>query len=129
MLVMVTHEEVCATKTSALHDFVDITDRVQEVVATSGIIGGRATVFTRADLCPLLVNERESGLLKDIRRAVERVSGNGSMHPPSTIGSKSVVFPVVDGRLRLGTWQRLLLFELEGAAEREIVVQVVGEGG
>jgi thiamine phosphate synthase YjbQ (UPF0047 family) len=37
------------------------------------------------------------------------------------------VIPVVDGALRLGTWQRLLLVELEGASDRAILIQLVGE--
>ncbi|MFP5298258.1 MAG: YjbQ family protein [Actinomycetota bacterium] len=124
---MLTHEERCSARTQQLYDFVDITDDVQRVVSSSGVSGGRATVFSAADQCPLLLNERESGLLKDIRRAVDRVTEHGQLQAPTTIGSKSIVFPVVDGQLRLGRWQRLLLFELEGAAEREVLVQVVGE--
>jgi secondary thiamine-phosphate synthase enzyme len=127
--VMVTHEEVCTATTVDVYDFVDITDEVQGAVTASGITGGRATVFSPADSCPLLLNERESGLLKDIRRAVDRVTDHGKLQAPTTIGTKSVVLPVVDGRLRLGTWQRLLLFELEKASDREILVQVVGVRG
>lgn len=124
---MVTHEEVRIAKTSELYDFVDITDEVQEAVRAAGVAQGRATVFSPSDLCPLLVNERESGLLKDIRRAVDRVTEHGRLQAPTTIGSKSVVFPVVEGKLRLGTWQRVLLFELEKASERKVLVQIVGE--
>jgi thiamine phosphate synthase YjbQ (UPF0047 family) len=43
------------------------------------------------------------------------------------IGSTSVVIPAVDGRLRLGTWQRVLLVELDEPARRSFLVQVVGE--
>ncbi len=124
---MVTHEAVFTARTSEIYDFVDITDDVQEAVSAAGVLGGRATVFSPADLCPLLVNENESGLLKDIRRAVDRVTEHGRLAAPTTIGSKSVVFPVVEGQLRLGTWQRLLLFELEQASDRKVVIQIVGE--
>jgi secondary thiamine-phosphate synthase enzyme len=125
--VMVTFEASCLARTATLYDFVDITDEVQEAIAGAGIEGGRATVFSPSDLCPLLVNERESGLLKDIRRAVDRVTEHGKLQAPSTIGSKSVVFPIVEGRLRLGTWQRILLFELEQPSDRKVLIQIVGE--
>lgn len=124
---MQTYEERCSAQTQDLYDFVDITDQVQNAVEASGVDAGRVTVFSPADQCPLLLNERESGLLKDIRRAVDRVTQHGHLQAPTTIGSKSIVFPVVEGKLRLGRWQRLLLFELEGAARREVLVQIVGE--
>ena len=123
---MVTHKASRSCTTRARFDFVDITDEVQAAVAEAEIQTGRATVFSPTDSCPIVVNERESGLLKDIRRAVDRVVANGDP-PPTTIGSKSVVLPVVDGRLRLGTWQRLLVFELGEPREHPIVVQVIGE--
>src|SRR5687767_1313379 len=100
---MVTHKASRSCTTKETYDFVDITDDVQDAVAEAGIRTGRATVFSPTDTCPIVVNERETGLLKDIRRAVDRVVVDGEK--PTTIGSKSVVLPVVEGRLRLGTWQ------------------------
>jgi secondary thiamine-phosphate synthase enzyme len=123
---MVTHKASRTCTTTARFDFVDITDDVQAAVAEAGIATGRATVFSPTDTCPIVVNERESGLLKDIRRAVDRVVENGD-RPPTSIGSKSVVLPVVQGHLRLGTWQRLLVFELGDPQEHPILVQVIGE--
>jgi len=123
---MVTHKASRTCTTRARFDFVDITDDVQAAVAEAGIATGRATVFSPTDTCPIVVNERESGLLKDIRRAVDRVVETGD-RPPTSIGSKSVVLPVVQGRLRLGTWQRLLIFELGDPQEHPILVQVIGE--
>jgi len=127
MLVMQIHEGRCTLRTSERFDFVDITDDVQDIVAASGITGGRATVFSPSDRCPIVVNERESGLLQDIKRAVDRLRDENVGTPVSTIGAKSVVLPVVEGKVRLGTWQRLLLFELDDTSERSVIVQVVGE--
>ena len=123
---MATHRASRACTTKERFDFVDITESVQEAVAETRVRTGRATVFSPTDTCPIVVNERESGLLKDIRRAVDRVVSDGEP-PPTTIGSKSVVLPVVDGKLRLGTWQRLLLFELGEPDVHPLVVQVIGE--
>lgn len=121
-----TYEQECRSTTIELFGFVDITDEVQKVVGEMGLEGGRVTVFSPADRCPLVLNERESGLLKDIRRALARVSLEAG-GAPTTIGSNSVVFPLVDGRIRLGRWQRLLLLELEAPMERSFLVQVIGE--
>lgn len=124
---MQTHEALCTCRTTQLFDFVDITDDIRDAVAASGLVAGRATVFSDSDTCPILVNERESGLLKDIKRALLRVSTDGGIEPPTTIGAKSVVIPIVDGKLRLGTWQRVLLLEMDQPNERSVIVQIVGE--
>ena len=47
--------------------------------------------------------------------------------PKAMVGAPSVVLPFVDGKLRLGTWQRVLLLELEEPGPRPVVVQIVGE--
>ncbi len=102
-------------------DFVDITDDVEKVLEDSGIRAGQVTVFSPEGSCAILVNERESGLHEDIRTALERLGGQ------TVVGSKSVVLPAIGGRLRLGTWQRVLLLETEGARRRSVIVQIVGE--
>jgi secondary thiamine-phosphate synthase enzyme len=108
-------------------DIVDITDEVKAAVVSSGVRNGRATVFSPAPGCALLANERESGLLRDIRRAVAKFEANGGNRKTLHIGASSLVIPVVDGALRLGTWQRVQLVELEAAGERSVVIQVAGE--
>lgn len=128
MRAMQTHELAWTTHTGERFGFVDITDALQGLVSDTGVKGGRATIFSPSDTCPILVNEKESGLLRDIRRAVDKVAQSGDHSPPTTLGAKSVVFPVVDGRLRLGIWQRILLFELDQPRERSIILQIVGDG-
>ena len=124
---MQTHEARRSFVTSSHLDFVDITDDVIKAVEEAGIRNGRATVFSPHPKVTILANERESGLLKDIRRAFTKLDAAG--RPPHTlhVGASSVVVPVTEGRLRLGTWQRLLLVELGEPDERTIIVQIVGE--
>lgn len=123
----------CHTTTSAPPDFVDLTDQIRAAVQRCAVIQGRVTVFSPDQRCAILVNERESGLLQDIKAAISRMSNgsSGSDALPSgsdaLVGSSSVVLPVVDGELKLGTWQRVLLVEMGEASERTISVQIVGE--
>jgi len=125
--VMDTHETLCSLRTQETYGFLDITDDVKDAVAASGVVAGRITVFSPSDRCPLVANERESGLLRDIKRAVVRLKESSGEGAPDSIGSSSLVLPIVDGVLRLGTWQRLLLFELDEPTERQVVMQIVGE--
>lgn len=119
---MKTHQIECTATTTTALDFVDITDEVEEALRASGIGSGQVTVFAPHRDCAILINERESGLHTDIRAALERLGGKRTV-----VGSKSVVLPAMDGRLRLGQWQRVLLLELHGGQERSIIVQIVGE--
>jgi secondary thiamine-phosphate synthase enzyme len=124
---MRTHRAHRSALTAEVLDFVDITDAVQDELSDCGISDGQVTVFTASSSCVLIVNERESGLLEDIREALRRLQSTDAPDCKSLLGSTSVVIPAVDGRLRLGMWQRLLLVELEQPDERGVVVQVVGE--
>lgn len=123
---MLTHNRTCTAAANNSLGFVDITDDVQGIVAASGVTAGRATVL-RADAgCALILNEQEKGLHADVQATIERLGfGNGS-GPPS-VGSPSLVLPVHEGRVYLGTWQRILMIELEEPCERHLSVQVVGE--
>ena len=124
---MRTHQVECETKTKAAPSFVDLTDEIQKALGESGISDGQVTVFSPDTTCALLVNERESGLLEDIKRAIVRLSPNGDDARAGMLGATSVVLPAVDGQLRLGIWQRVLLVELREPSQRSIVIQIVGE--
>lgn len=115
----------CEATTSAPPDFVDLTDDIVAAVERYAIVQGRVTVFSPDERCTILVNERESGLLQDIKGVLSRMS-NGS-RGDALVGSSSVVLPVVDGELKLGTWQRVLLVELGRPSRRTVSVQIVGE--
>lgn len=118
----------CRTTTSAPPDFVDLTDQIVAAVESCPVFQGRVTVFSPDRRCAILVNERESGLLEDIKAAIARISnGSRSGGSEAVIGSASVVLPVVDGELALGTWQRVLLVEMGEPSERTVAVQIVGE--
>jgi secondary thiamine-phosphate synthase enzyme len=107
--------------------FVDITDEIQDTIDDAGVEQGQATVFSPTPGCPLVINERESGLLIDIKSAIDRLEDSAGASPKAMVGAPSVVVPFVDGKLRLGTWQRVLLLELEEPGPRPVVVQIVGE--
>jgi secondary thiamine-phosphate synthase enzyme len=122
-----THKVECTARSRAELDFVDITDDVRAVLEGSGIRNGQVTVFSPATSCALFVNERESGLLIDLQDTIRRLRSTEADERPAMLGSSSVVLPAVEGKLRLGTWQRLLMVELERGEARKLIVQIVGE--
>ena len=126
-------------------EFVDVTPQVEEAVRQSSIIAGTALIFSRHTTAAVVINEAEPGLQQDMERMLARLAPqdgeylhnemartipnepeNGHAHCQHLLLGVSVTVPVVDGRLRLGTWQRVFLVELDGPRRREIVVQVMG---
>src|SRR5918912_1016166 len=98
----------------------DVTDELEDVLGASGIRSGHVTVCTSEPGCALIVNEKESGLISDIKDAAARL-GDGVASP---VGSTSVMLPAIDGTLQLGQWQRVLLVELGSEPSRTVVVQI-----
>ena len=124
---MITYDSRCEAQTSSAPDFVDLTDDIAAAVTRSEVDRGRAIVFASEDSCSIMVNERESGLLEDLKRTMERLGPGGGRTVRPVVGSSSVVLPVEGGKLQLGTWQRVLLVELSDPGSRSISVQVIGE--
>jgi len=123
-------------------DIVNLTDRVQEAVGSSGLKDGVVTVFVGGSTAAITTIEYEPGLLQDLPAALERVApknveykhdemwhdGNGHSHVRASIIGPSLVVPFKDGRLCLGTWQQIVLVELDiRARSRNIVLQILGE--
>ena len=144
----VAHCEALVAATSSAPEFIDITDEVQGIVATSGARFGLATVFSGHTTAAIKVNENEPLLLQDMARILQQVApvhgeyehndfsrrtnveddecANGHAHCQHLFLSTSETVPIVDGRLALGTWQRLFLIELDRPRERKVLVTIVG---
>jgi secondary thiamine-phosphate synthase enzyme len=114
-------------RTTGHPEFIDVTDDIVEVLSGSGIQDGMVTIFSLQEACALIVNERESGLLSDLKSTMERLGIAHAKARKTMLGSTSIVLPAVGGKLRLGTWQRVLLVELEEPGERTFLIQVIGE--
>ena len=119
----------------------DVTDDVERLVAESGVRNGMVVVSLTGSTGAVTTIEYESGALADLRRALDRLApanddyahnarwgdGNGFSHVRSALLKTSLAVPVVDGRLQLGTWQQIVVINLDNRArEREVVAVVVG---
>ena len=121
----------------------EITAQVQRIVQASGIRTGTATVFVQHTSCSLVIYENADPSARvDLHEFFERLvpedtpwfvhtcEGLDDMpsHLRMVLTRTSEVIPVVEGRLALGTWQGIFLFEHRRAPHtRSIVVSVVGE--
>jgi secondary thiamine-phosphate synthase enzyme len=120
----------------------DITKKVQEKLDNSGIKQGIVTIFVPGSTGSVSTVEYESGLQKDIPRAMERIApsgidyehhktwgdDNGRSHVRATIVGPSLVVPFSNARLILGTWQQIVAINWDTRTrQRKIVIQIMGE--
>lgn len=124
-------------------EFVDLTDRVIEACAESGIRDGLVTVYTVHTTAGIRINERCDRLQRDMKDFLEKaVPAGGYLHDEDTLDGRanghshlmallvgaSETIPVCGGKLMLGQWQSVFFVELDGPrSKRQVVVRVVGE--
>ena len=120
---------------------VDITRAVQGVVARAGAAEGLCTVFTHHTSCSLILCENaDPAVRRDLEAWAARIAPDGdptwehsdegpddmSAHIRSIITQPSISIPIRDGRLDLGTWQGLYLWEHRARPHRrKLTVTVV----
>jgi len=124
-------------KTGKRVEVLDITDRVRDAVRKAGNKDGIAVVYTLHTTTAIAINEAEPGLMDDIVSTLsklipagagykhDRVDDNADAHIRAVVLGNSVVVPVENGELMLGTWQRILFIELDGPRTRRVLVKVV----
>jgi secondary thiamine-phosphate synthase enzyme len=120
----------------------DITKLAAEVVAASGAQSGIITVFVTGSTAAVTTIEFEPGAIADFNALLEQLAprdgeyrhhlrwgdDNGSSHVRAALIGPSVTLPFAAGKMLLGTWQQLMLIELDTSTRhREIVFQVIGE--
>jgi secondary thiamine-phosphate synthase enzyme len=118
-------------------DFVDLTDKVQEVVSRSGVKNGVAHAFAPHATGIIILTENDFSLLNDIRVFLEEIvpkqrgynhPSNAHSHLRSMLLPPDKTLPVIDGQVEFGTWQSLLFVETDVyPRKRNIIIQVIGE--
>jgi secondary thiamine-phosphate synthase enzyme len=128
-------------KTTSGTDILDLTAAVQQEVEQTGITSGLLTLFISGSTAALSTIEFESGVVNDLRAAIERLfprdlnyehdrrwgDGNGYSHVRAAFLKPSLGIPIADGRLLLGTWQQIVLLDFDNRPRQRLVTgQVMG---
>jgi secondary thiamine-phosphate synthase enzyme len=131
-----------AVRTSAEGDIVDLTEELNSAVRACGFKTGLACIFVSHSTAALFTIENEDGLRKDMRDGLQRLfpkeieyehhkrwgDGNGHSHIRSAFLGTSLTVPFHDGAPDLGTWQQVVLMELDNRGrDRKIIIQIIGE--
>jgi len=134
--------ETISLRTKGFCDMIDMTPQVEMVLKRSGIRDGLVTVFCPGSTGSVTTIEYESGVLRDLQKAIEKIipsnipyehdqrwsDGNGFAHVRAALMKPSLSIPLIKGRLTLGTWQQIVFIDFDNRRrERNILVQVMGE--
>jgi secondary thiamine-phosphate synthase enzyme len=138
----VIHSEEVKLNTRGFGDTINITDDVSKIVGNSKIDNGLVTVFCPGSTGTITTIEYESGVIKDLKRALEKLApadieyehnlrwgdGNGFSHVRAALLKPSLSIPLLGGKLTLGTWQQIVFIDFDNRErQRNVIVQIVGE--
>lgn len=128
--------------TKGFGDIIDVTEAVDGFVKESGLTQGIATVFIPGSTAGVTTIEYESGLLSDLKQALDRWvptnltyahdarwgDGNGFAHVRSSLIKTSITIPFTRSKLMVGNWQQIVVIDFDNRPrKRRVVVQVMGE--
>ncbi|MCF0226835.1 MAG: YjbQ family protein [Methanobrevibacter sp.] len=107
-------------------EIIDITNKINQEIASFGANEGIVNIFSKHSTSAIVVNENETGLLKDLEFTLsnlisdeysyqhDKIDNNASAHLKSFLLSSSETIPIKDSKLDLGTWQSVFFIELDG---------------
>ena len=122
-------------------EFINITSRVEEVLAESGVREGLCLVNAMHITASVFVNDDESGLHRDFDDWLEKLAPhepvssyrhntseiNADAHLKRQIMGREAVVAVTEGRLHLGPWEQIFYGEFDGKRRKRVLVKIIGE--
>jgi secondary thiamine-phosphate synthase enzyme len=118
-------------------DVIDLTPRIEKALQNSALESGICLVYSLHTTTGIIINEAESGLIQDLAIFMakmvpkdagyehNKIDSNAHSHLRAVLTGNSVVVPVENGRLALGTWQKILFLEFDGPRRRRISVKMI----
>ncbi|MEW6455426.1 MAG: secondary thiamine-phosphate synthase enzyme YjbQ [Acidobacteriota bacterium] len=129
-------------QTKGFCDVKDITEEISDLVKKYGVKNGHVLIFVAGSTGGLTTIEYEPNLIKDFKEIIEKIipssksyhhdstwgDGNGFSHLRASLIGSSLVVPISEGKLLLGTWQQIVFIDFDNRPRRrEIKVQISGE--
>ena len=125
-------------------ELINLTEQVEELVGKTGIQGGFALLQSLHSTAALFVNEWQEALLEDFRTLLEQAvrddapwrhndprysdcdRSNAASHLRACLLGSSAMLGIRGGQLVRGTWQSIILAELDGPRSRSVSLQLLG---
>jgi len=139
---MKSYREELFFNTQTRRDYINITDKVQEIVTKSGIKEGLCLVNAMHITASVYINDDEDGLLKDYDDWLEKLAphepvskyrhnntgeDNGDAHLKRQVMGREVVVAVTKGKLDFGPWEQIFYGEFDGRRRKRVLVKIIGE--
>ena len=126
--------------TKKSYEFVDITEKVEEVLNKSKIRNGILFANSIHNTAALIIQENDPSIFADLKKSLEKIfpmnekyehsyegNINATAHLKNCLLGNSVSIPVENGKLKLGTWQRIIFIELFEPRNRKVEITIIGE--
>lgn len=129
-------------------EFIDITDKVQEIIDNSGIREGQAVIYSPHTTMGIMINHNEPMLLQDFLKVFHRLvpvddqyshdlfelrrgksadgRSNGQAHCQNMLIGISETVPIEKGKMLITEKQSIFAVEFDGGRKRDLVAQVIG---
>ncbi|MDD4183536.1 MAG: secondary thiamine-phosphate synthase enzyme YjbQ [Candidatus Omnitrophica bacterium] len=120
-------------------EFINITDKIQEIVSESQIKEGLCLASAMHITASVFINDEEDGLKKDFKKWLEELAPSGKKyfhnltgennahaHLKRTIMGREVVLPVTAGKLDFGPWEQIFYGEFDGQRPKRVIVKILG---
>ena len=142
------HREQIDLESKTQIQFMDITDRVQEIVDRSGIREGQVLIYVPHTTMGVAINHNESMLLQDFMRVLYKIvpvddqyshdlfelkrdstsdgRSNGHSHCKAILLGNSETLPIEKGKVFLPEKQNIFAVEFDGSRKRDVYIQVIG---
>jgi secondary thiamine-phosphate synthase enzyme len=123
-------------RSSRKYEMIDVTREVANIVGESGADEGICSIYVTHATAAVVINENDDpNVCVDVLDALDklvpegvwrhdRVDGNAASHIKAAILGPGETVPVRNGSLVLGTWQAIMVVELDGPRDRRVVVTV-----
>ncbi len=128
-------------KTDGEGSVIDLTRHIESAVTESGVKDGLLNVFVNGSTAAVTTIEYEDGVLRDLVQSLSILApdnhhylhdarwgdGNGRSHIKSAIVGPSITIPIHEGVIATGTWQQVVLLELDvrQTRERTVIISVL----
>lgn len=133
-------QKTLPVKTKGMYDFVEITVKIQEAVNEAKIKDGIIFVNSMHTTASMIIQEDDSRIHRDLVRLLDKIlplsakyehddegGENATAHLKSNLLGSSLTVPLKNGKLILGTWQKIFFVELFESRNRQIEITIIGE--
>lgn len=137
---MKSHTEYLTFTTKKRRELVNVTERLAQIVAQSGVREGLCLVSAMHITAAIWVNDEEEGLKQDVQEWLDVLApakpdyrhhrtgeDNADAHLKRTILHHQVILPITNGALDLGPWEQVFYAEFDGQRRKRVIVKVLGE--